>query len=332
MRKKAVFFSVGSLIFVAIVIALWATPSLNDNKVFEKSASIKQDSTILHNDRQCGNVNLNKFIALASGKPRNVFDPSHHIRRTEDSITFSTSLPSIFFGQDNGKWWKSRYKNLPISFPDNNSFTAAVCKKDSIEYIYIPYEILMCLANSFQGGLINVNNIHPNETIGQEEEPSPFTVRPEHLQSLSDNQSKIQTGGIVFDHVAEVLHKNGGQNQNSRDQLEILWLYARKHWLYINDPFAPADTWRSASETINAYYTNSTFGYSGDCDDFAILMASFARQIGFDSHVVVVMGAQGGHAYAEFKNGERWIPLDWFSNRFGGAPYAGTIYKVYRDI
>jgi hypothetical protein len=61
-------------------------------------------------------------------------------------------------------------------------------------------------------------------------------------------------------------------------------------------------------------------------------MASFARQLGYDSYIKVVIGSEGGHAYAEIKDGNTYIPLDWFSNTFGGPPYPGQIVDVLRDI
>ena len=100
----------------------------------------------------------------------------------------------------------------------------------------------------------------------------------------------------------------------------------------MNDPYSAADTWRPADETINDYYFVNGRNYTGDCDDFAILMASFARQIGFPASIMAVYNGDEGHAYAEYYNGMKWIPMDWFSEELGGRPYQGTrIVEVYRD-
>jgi len=74
-------------------------------------------------------------------------------------------------------------------------------------------------------------------------------------------------------------------------QVCAIWYYLKKNWRYVNDPrgieyFAPAN------ESIDAKL-------SGDCDDFAILMASLIEAIGGSSRIILAFGPQGGHAYCE---------------------------------
>ena len=73
--------------------------------------------------------------------------------------------------------------------------------------------------------------------------------------------------------------------------------YVFKNWHYVFDPDSGHDTWRSAEATLALKYKGK---YTGDCDDFAILMASFARQIGLRSRMVGGFSSEGGHAFAEF--------------------------------
>ena len=68
------------------------------------------------------------------------------------------------------------------------------------------------------------------------------------------------------------------------------------NWKYVNDPkgfeyFSPA------SETIK-------LKLSGDCDDFAIVMAATLQAIGANTRVVMAYGEKSGHAYAEVNMGE----------------------------
>ena len=154
-----------------------------------------------------------------------------------------------------------------------------------------------------------------------------MSINDELPTSVMDG--KIQTEGIVRQNVVDILSKH--PNLSQEKQLEVLWRYAKDNWNYMNDPHSVNDTWRPADETINDYYFVNGKNYTGDCDDFAILMASFARQIGFPTAFVAVYGQDGGHAYAEFHNGKKWIPMDWFSNKFGGNPYPGHKVDVYRD-
>ena len=312
---------------IAFLVFNYSKPKLSETPFKESIHLLQKDSTLMEDGRQYGDINLDKFIELASRKPRSVFNPATDVVRSGDSVTFSSNSPAIFFGVDNGAWWKKKYKELPISFPDERSFRAVVHTKDSVEYILIPYEILSCLAGSF--------NENPQPVNGNKQayvNDSTITITSKDFESLRHDGSLIQTGGIVFQHVAEVLQENGGQNKTSREQLEILWRHAYRNWLYVHDPYAGTDTWRSASETIEAYYFAEKKGYTGDCDDFAILMASFARQVGFESHIVLAVNQNGGHAYAEFNDNGTWVPMDWFSSRFGGRAFQGTIQKVVDDI
>lgn len=75
-------------------------------------------------------------------------------------------------------------------------------------------------------------------------------------------------------------------------QICDVWENIYNRWTYVNDPngfeyFSPA------SRTIN-------IGLKGDCDDFAILMASVMESIGGSPRVILASNTGGGgHAYAE---------------------------------
>ena len=139
---------VGFIGLLGLVTVKLTRPKLGSNPIRTTVHSLK-DSTLLGDGRQYGDVNLDMFIELVSRKPVSVFDPDRDTVRTGDSITFSTRTPFIFFGIDDGEWWKTKYKDLPVSFPDDHSFRAAVHTKDGVEYMLIPYQILSCLVNSF---------------------------------------------------------------------------------------------------------------------------------------------------------------------------------------
>jgi Penicillin binding protein transpeptidase domain len=123
-------------------------------------------------------------------------------------------------------------------------------------------------------------------------------------------------------------------------------------WRYISDP-SDSEYFASASETIKETK------FSGDCDDFAILVAATVKAIGGKIHIALASNKEGGHAFAEvmltkemgtpnevkskiieyYKNknvyinkndihitdrkGKLWINLDWWSipQHVGGKPY-----------
>lgn len=72
-------------------------------------------------------------------------------------------------------------------------------------------------------------------------------------------------------------------------------------WSYISDPAdSLIDSYRFANETLKLGKRMSHSG-SGDCDDFAIVMASLVRAIGGSSRIVVIGDENGNllHAYTE---------------------------------
>jgi hypothetical protein len=75
------------------------------------------------------------------------------------------------------------------------------------------------------------------------------------------------------------------------EQVAEVWSAVRRPWRYVNDPEG-RDYFASATETIQN-------GYVGDCDDFAITLASMVSAIGGKARIVLMDGPNGGHAYAE---------------------------------
>ncbi|WP_298766714.1 transglutaminase family protein [uncultured Polaribacter sp.] len=155
----------------------------------------------------------------------------------------------------------------------------------------------------------------------------------------------IQVEGLVLKEVTELnikLSTSGSQIE----QILVFQDYIRKNWHYIYDPVTGKDTWRSAEATLSLKYKNQ---YSGDCDDFAILIASVARQIGLRSRMVGGYDGDSGHAFAEFlvpkkelsnklllgkdyrkDTSGKWISLDWFK----GEDHDRFIHniKIFEDI
>lgn len=71
------------------------------------------------------------------------------------------------------------------------------------------------------------------------------------------------------------------------------------HWTYFHDPYRTR-----MSESVTAASDSIRIGLRGDCDDFAVLMASCIRAIGGACRIALVNGEQGGHAFAEVYVGD----------------------------
>ncbi|MBK8590640.1 MAG: FHA domain-containing protein [Sandaracinaceae bacterium] len=83
----------------------------------------------------------------------------------------------------------------------------------------------------------------------------------------------------------------GEQGSFSVEQVAAVWSHVRGQWRYVNDPQG-SEYFAQASETID----NS---FVGDCDDFAIVVASMITAIGGRTRIVMMNGPEGGHAYPE---------------------------------
>ncbi len=128
-----------------------------------------------------------------------------------------------------------------------------------------------------------------------------------------------------------------------------LFSSVRSQWSYVEDPKG-MEFYSIASQTIEQAK------FSGDCDDFAILMYSLVTAIGGDARIIFAWGSMGGHAFAEVditdfsmrevKNiimrkyydfeinsvnyhvdadGNKWLNLDWW------AAYPGGKYLDYKQ-
>lgn len=120
--------------------------------------------------------------------------------------------------------------------------------------------------------------------------------------------------------------------------------YCYDNWKYVNDPYR-GELYQKASNTLMN-------GLTGDCDDFAILMASLLLSVGGDARINVAYANDCGHAYTELNvgktnmsvfadyilarygitgniwyrtdsKGNNWLNLDWQARHPGGEYYGG---------
>jgi transglutaminase/protease-like cytokinesis protein 3 len=171
----------------------------------------------------------------------------------------------------------------------------------------------------------------PEKTISKHTDPKVIRKNGAKLTPPSPIEGKlIQTGGSVEVLASELAIDLNIQGSNVSQILGI-HKYIMKNWHYIHDPKRSKDTWRSAETTIALRHKGK---FPGDCDDFAILLASLAKQIGLRARMVGGFSNNQGHAFAEFllpDNEKRnrnlrgcdyrndsdgiWVSLDWFKGR-----------------
>jgi hypothetical protein len=134
-------------------------------------------------------------------------------------------------------------------------------------------------------------------------------------------------------------------------QVAALHRYVSSQWKYVNDPLTGRGDYLSpASRTI-------ALGLSGDCDDFAILLAACVEAIGGRARIVSGSCSEGYHAWCEVYAGdaaqtrqaadylsrnharsavgylvsggkEGWIPLDWKLGEYSCGNYPAELYRT----
>lgn len=188
------------------------------------------------------------------------------------------------------------------------------------------------------------NNDLPEKREGRREILTPReeqAVKNElDIKNIPEARGKlIQVEGLVALDLVQLI-SDMPSNMQQENQIIRIQRSVFSNWNYVFDPAIDQDVWRSAEATIALKYNGR---YTGDCDDFAILMASYARQLGLQSAVWGAFNSRGdGHAFAVFKAnrnssslteldfhtdgyGQKWYSLDWFT---GSEHYQYNNLKV----
>jgi WD40 repeat protein len=111
-------------------------------------------------------------------------------------------------------------------------------------------------------------------------------------------------------------------------------LAGRGGWYYFNDP-ADASRFQNANKTLQMGKMENTIGL-GNCNDFAILMASLIQSIGGSTRIIFAYDEQNktAHAYSELYLGDKddplvnsalhWLEREYFPQKIVGFDYSGN--------
>lgn len=233
------------------------------------------------------------------------------------------------------------------------------------------YGILLVTFLTAYGVYIKANEPIPDENVSASELSSPgadymisdtITMSaPNHNESSKDTQEE---------NLKELINAVDIKNETTNDfavrlasqfpgkynvgQVCNIYSYIVRNWKYVNDS-DKTENFRSASRSINN-------DLSGDCDDFAILMAAMVESIGGDARISFAYNSEGGHAFTEVlatnneedmsllaskinnlyndqfevhytkdDSGRCWLNLDWYGNPQypGGAYFNYLIRNVF---
>ena len=111
-------------------------------------------------------------------------------------------------------------------------------------------------------------------------------------------------------------------------------LAGRNGWFYFSDP-ANKNRYQNANLTLQMGKKENTVGL-GDCNDFAILMASLIQSIGGSTRILFAFDNQNktGHAYTELYLGDKgdplvnstlhWLEREYYPQKIVGFDYSGN--------
>lgn len=177
-----------------------------------------------------------------------------------------------------------------------------------------------------------------------------------NLEALAEKA--LDLGNANIEQTAVTIAKDypGEYNIN---QVSAIFDTLIKGWYPISDPNYK-DKWKNANLTLRDGHISESAGM-GDCDDFAILMASLIASLGGSARITIAANATSteGHAYCELFLGkendpqvndiinwikaqysltevlgldrtgdEVWLNLDWWDKNLGGRYLEGDIGKV----
>ena len=203
----------------------------------------------------------------------------------------------------------------------------------------------------FQEGTKDIENLTSDEMLDLYKNSSDLLEIPLLTQSDPDRADRAKHIEIFYPRIEpehDIVRGTafkivaGHYGEISIDQIFAIYDYMRYgrndvgEWVYVSDPsesLNEADSFRFANDTLRLGEMIKHSGV-GDCDDFAIVMASLVRAIGGSSRIVVVQGENGDpvHAYSEVYLGILDEPDDdiYYLAELAGLKYNAD--RVYAHI
>ena len=171
------------------------------------------------------------------------------------------------------------------------------------------------------------------------------------LQQIFDQ--RIEAEEVFTD--AQKMIMGAPPGDHTIDQVCLIYGTIKSSWHFQSD-YRGGDYYRFANETLRDGIDAKSIG-AGDCDDFALLMASMIESIGGSTRVMLAYDPTGSHAYAEVylgkietykvneikkwlmlkygvselythkdkETGEIWLNLDWGKN-IAAVAYPGSAF------
>jgi len=154
-------------------------------------------------------------------------------------------------------------------------------------------------------------------------------LRPESSinNRMAEVASSIDIGNDEVEQTAVTIAKDYPGEYNLNQVAEV-YDALRKGWYYYSDP-SYKDKYKHANRTLQDGTISSSIGV-GDCDDFAILMASILESLQGSTRIVFAydLDPRKGHAYAEVYLGKKSDPrvdklIGWLKDQYSQTEIPG---------
>lgn len=136
-------------------------------------------------------------------------------------------------------------------------------------------------------------------------------------RAIGSGEERIET------EVCNITGKASGYNME--DACNV-FNHVNRHWQYRYDK--NAEFFFGASQTIDS-------GYTGDCDDYSIVMSALLKNMGFNTRIVTAYNESYGHAYPEIYIGNNrdtaYEILDYIAERYSSAENVWYSERVLED-
>ncbi len=174
-------------------------------------------------------------------------------------------------------------------FVKGKSYTCYLYLEEGSNYKFrLAEKLIEYLANKLNDSETNSNSSNYTPPPSQNNR-----LRPIYFSSQNREISKVLNNNSA--NVRQFAVNIAGQYPGSYNIKQVCAVYDEimDRWNYVSDPH-DKEYFATASESISN-------GFNGDCDDFAVLMASSIRSIGGNTRIGVGCNNSGCHAWAEVK-------------------------------
>lgn len=284
--KVRIIKNIGAIILIASLLILYNSCGRKDFRrdYFTVKEVLSGNELLLVNDYTVSLIGIENTDATKN------YLKKWFIQNTRIKLTFDKQTPFYRLSS------RSRNKRVYAYVKDRqNTCLNTEILKQGLSAITFPQPYLSDSLENYLSYVSIISEVDP-EIYFLPESEEVLSKLDQHLHDLI--QTCDYQSSVTRDFAVSSASKNPGEF-NIRQVCDV-FSQIYQNWKYVNDPYG-MEFFSPASRTI----LSSKF--SGDCDDFAILMYSSIMAIGGESRIIFAFDETSGHAFAEINISNRNI-------------------------